>query len=442
MKNVPDAQKLVDYYSAKTLRINSDLVKVSLSGEYRSLMWVRAANHSPADSHPPSGLDWDGDPVSLLQASCFCHEVRGGHALDQEGEESKPRAGGQDRKQEEKTQIQRKVQRWVQSREVQVQWWVQHGKKSRSPSRSGENSTENRSRSREKTVEPEKSEKLGKRMRNISCNHICGVRMFLGYITDFIEFYVMLQKSFYFYLYWSWIIFHSSFTYLISFDLSETYKFNERFHCFIFRNKTIRLYSSVQTLVLDSELSSESIIHQDINLYHVSISWHIIIMKCSIRLKFDTQWVEISSNILQFKWMFEVRIRSEKLSCRIVVDETDCVHSQSLTPNLNLQSTDRVKKKKKKSESHFYRMFNRSVNTSLALQQSVHMSNLWPAGRLQRTATSRGWRWSERMWTMKTWRKRRERRKMNIQQREVTRHKKVQIELTENKKQTITKTNC
>ena len=38
MKNVPDAQKLVDYYSAKTLRINSDLVKVSLSGEYRSLM--------------------------------------------------------------------------------------------------------------------------------------------------------------------------------------------------------------------------------------------------------------------------------------------------------------------------------------------------------------------------------------------------------------------
>lgn len=38
MKNCPDAQKMVDYYSTRTLRINGDLIKVSFSGEYKSLM--------------------------------------------------------------------------------------------------------------------------------------------------------------------------------------------------------------------------------------------------------------------------------------------------------------------------------------------------------------------------------------------------------------------
>ncbi len=38
MKNPPDAQKLVDYYSSNTLRINNDFISVSFSGEYKSLM--------------------------------------------------------------------------------------------------------------------------------------------------------------------------------------------------------------------------------------------------------------------------------------------------------------------------------------------------------------------------------------------------------------------
>lgn len=38
MKNTPDAQKLVDYYSSKTLKINNDSIKVSFSREYKSLM--------------------------------------------------------------------------------------------------------------------------------------------------------------------------------------------------------------------------------------------------------------------------------------------------------------------------------------------------------------------------------------------------------------------
>ncbi|XP_051810738.1 LOW QUALITY PROTEIN: matrin-3-like [Acanthochromis polyacanthus] len=43
MKNVLDAQKLVDYYSTNTLRINGDSIKVSFSGEFKSLMKVPSA---------------------------------------------------------------------------------------------------------------------------------------------------------------------------------------------------------------------------------------------------------------------------------------------------------------------------------------------------------------------------------------------------------------
>uniref|UniRef100_A0A665UL42 Uncharacterized protein n=1 Tax=Echeneis naucrates TaxID=173247 RepID=A0A665UL42_ECHNA len=43
MKNAPDAQKMVDYYSSNILRINSDALKVSFSGEYKSLMHVASA---------------------------------------------------------------------------------------------------------------------------------------------------------------------------------------------------------------------------------------------------------------------------------------------------------------------------------------------------------------------------------------------------------------
>ncbi|KAM7000018.1 matrin 3-like 1.1 [Tautogolabrus adspersus] len=43
MKDTSEAQKLVDYYSSNSLRINDDLIKVSFSGEYKSLMRVPSA---------------------------------------------------------------------------------------------------------------------------------------------------------------------------------------------------------------------------------------------------------------------------------------------------------------------------------------------------------------------------------------------------------------
>ena len=52
MKNTPDAQKLVDYYSSNTLRINNDSIKVSFSGEYKSLMWVPHLTEPSAHSDP------------------------------------------------------------------------------------------------------------------------------------------------------------------------------------------------------------------------------------------------------------------------------------------------------------------------------------------------------------------------------------------------------
>uniref|UniRef100_A0A3B4WX68 Serine/arginine repetitive matrix protein 2-like n=2 Tax=Seriola lalandi dorsalis TaxID=1841481 RepID=A0A3B4WX68_SERLL len=53
MKNAPDAQKLVDYYSSNTLRINSDFLKVSFSGEYKSLMRVASAKRYEEEEDTP-----------------------------------------------------------------------------------------------------------------------------------------------------------------------------------------------------------------------------------------------------------------------------------------------------------------------------------------------------------------------------------------------------
>ncbi|XP_026185433.1 titin-like isoform X2 [Mastacembelus armatus] len=53
MKNAPDAQKLVDYYSSKTLRINNDIIKVSFSGEYKTLMRVASAKRYDEETSAP-----------------------------------------------------------------------------------------------------------------------------------------------------------------------------------------------------------------------------------------------------------------------------------------------------------------------------------------------------------------------------------------------------
>ncbi|XP_071390555.1 matrin 3-like 1.1, partial [Centroberyx affinis] len=52
LKNAADAQKLVDYYSTNILRINSDIIKVTYSGEYNTLMRVSSAKKYEEESSP------------------------------------------------------------------------------------------------------------------------------------------------------------------------------------------------------------------------------------------------------------------------------------------------------------------------------------------------------------------------------------------------------
>ncbi|XP_060935217.1 matrin 3-like 1.1 [Limanda limanda] len=149
MKNVPDAQKLVDYYSAKTLRINSDRVQVSLSGEYRSLM--RVASATRYEEETPS--------------------TKRGRSQSRAQEEESGNQSKRPRSRERSRDESRDESRAKSSRSRDES---NRGKKSRSRSRSRDKSTEKRSRSREKTSsrssgqnesrkkteEPEESEKL------------------------------------------------------------------------------------------------------------------------------------------------------------------------------------------------------------------------------------------------------------------------------------------
>ncbi|XP_008295652.1 matrin 3-like 1.1 [Stegastes partitus] len=57
MRNVVDAQKLVDYYSTNTLRINKDSIKVSFSEEYKRLMNI------------PSAKKYEEEPTSAKRSS-------------------------------------------------------------------------------------------------------------------------------------------------------------------------------------------------------------------------------------------------------------------------------------------------------------------------------------------------------------------------------------
>ncbi|XP_078145430.1 matrin 3-like 1.1 isoform X2 [Centroberyx gerrardi] len=52
LKDAADAQKLVDYYSTNILRINGDIIKVTYSGEYNTLMRVSSAKKYEEESSP------------------------------------------------------------------------------------------------------------------------------------------------------------------------------------------------------------------------------------------------------------------------------------------------------------------------------------------------------------------------------------------------------
>ncbi|XP_069387414.1 matrin 3-like 1.1 isoform X5 [Paralichthys olivaceus] len=172
MKNVPDAQKLVDYYSAKTLRINSDLIKVSLSGEYRSLMRVASATRyeeeTPSTKTASSRSQEQEDKTESKRKRPRSRErsrersrAKRSRSSDDSNRERKSRSRDRSRSRDKSTE---KTSRDESNKE----------KKSRSRSRSRDKPREKRSRSREKscgrssgekgsrekTMEPEKSEKL------------------------------------------------------------------------------------------------------------------------------------------------------------------------------------------------------------------------------------------------------------------------------------------
>ncbi|XP_035804469.2 matrin-3-like isoform X3 [Amphiprion ocellaris] len=124
MKNVLDAQKLVDYYSTNTLRISSNSIKVSFSGEFKSLMNV------------PSAKRYEEEPPSVKRARSSSREK------DEKSETKRTRReSSRDRKTRSR------------SRERSKERSGRH-RKSRSRSRDKSSSTssrKNRSRSRDKS---------------------------------------------------------------------------------------------------------------------------------------------------------------------------------------------------------------------------------------------------------------------------------------------------
>ncbi|XP_053284365.1 matrin 3-like 1.1 [Pleuronectes platessa] len=143
MKNVPEAQKLVDYYSAKTLRINSDLVKVSLSGEYRSLMRVASATRyeeeTPSTKRARSPSREQEDKIENHSKRPRSRErsrdesrAKRSRSIDESNREKKSRSRSRDKSKEKRSRSREKP----------------------SSRTSGQNG------SRKQTEEPEKSEKL------------------------------------------------------------------------------------------------------------------------------------------------------------------------------------------------------------------------------------------------------------------------------------------
>ncbi|XP_076595792.1 uncharacterized protein LOC143326154 [Chaetodon auriga] len=131
MKNAPDAQKMVDFYSSSTLRINDDVIRVSFSGEYKSLMRV------------PSARRYEEEPTERTRSSS--------REKEDKTMGSKRRRSSKGREEEqEKSSRERKSRTRSKSREKSTQ-----EKRTRTRSKSREKSREKtsrekRSRSRDK----------------------------------------------------------------------------------------------------------------------------------------------------------------------------------------------------------------------------------------------------------------------------------------------------
>ncbi|XP_049442336.1 matrin 3-like 1.1 isoform X2 [Epinephelus fuscoguttatus] len=149
MKNTPDAQKLVDYYSSKNLRINNEVIQVSFSGEYKSLMRVTSAKK------------FEEETSSTKRSRSLSREK------EDKTTETKRRRSSKDREEEGEKSSRDKRTR-SRSRENDEK---RTRTKSRSRERSGRDKrTRTRSKSREKSTK-EKSSRTRSRSKEKSKEH-------------------------------------------------------------------------------------------------------------------------------------------------------------------------------------------------------------------------------------------------------------------------------
>ncbi|XP_042349521.1 neurofilament medium polypeptide-like [Plectropomus leopardus] len=135
MKNTPDAQKLVDYYSSRSLRVNNDVLTVSYSVEYKSLMRV------------PSAKRYEEETCSTKRERSSSRET------EDKTTETKRKRSSKDREKDDGEKSSRDKRTRSRSRENDTK-----EKRSRSKDRSSrDRRTRTRSKSREKSSKEKRS---------------------------------------------------------------------------------------------------------------------------------------------------------------------------------------------------------------------------------------------------------------------------------------------
>ncbi|CAI5653142.1 unnamed protein product [Oreochromis niloticus] len=157
MKNAPDAQKLVDYYLTNTLRINSDLICVSFSGEYKTLMRVSKAKRYEEENESTKKSTTKRTRSSSRDRTTE-NKKRRSRSRDKSSKEERTRTRSRSRdKSKEKSSRDAKTRSRSQDK-------LDRKRKSRTRSRSRDKSTsEKRTRSKSGSREKTKSNKESKK---------------------------------------------------------------------------------------------------------------------------------------------------------------------------------------------------------------------------------------------------------------------------------------
>ncbi|XP_074529627.1 uncharacterized protein LOC141793123 isoform X2 [Halichoeres trimaculatus] len=134
MKDAAEAQKIVDYYASNNLRINDDLIKVSFSGEYKSLMRV------------PSAKRYEEETTKTTRSSSRDREER---RTESRRRRSRTRSRSRSKEKKYRTRSKSKEKSEKDTRTKSRDRSSRDGR-TRTRSRSKESSRRNRSRSREK----------------------------------------------------------------------------------------------------------------------------------------------------------------------------------------------------------------------------------------------------------------------------------------------------